>query len=138
VTTLAAYLAGFDTQATVGTTPIPSLEDYLGLTPTAAERAKLKAWYSAATEWCDNKLSSRDFTADPPDGTVIGVYEFVRYLHDYDSRAAPGASKIKTGAREEDYATESLGGMVAAGRAAWPWLEPWCEDVSLFASGGTS
>jgi hypothetical protein len=68
---------------------------------------------------------------------VLGVYEFVRVLKDYDARDNVLARKTKTGAREEEYPELGTAGRVtAAGIAAWPYIEPFCEDPTLFASGG--
>jgi hypothetical protein len=141
VTTLPEYLDRTDVTTPVGTTPIPGLRDYLGAT--AAEDAVLVAWYGAAIDWCDQKISSRDFVdsagadIDPPDATVIGVYEFVRVIRDYAARGSVGVKRVKTGAREEEYFEAGTAGRVTqAGIAAWPYLEPYVEDPTLFASGG--
>jgi hypothetical protein len=142
VATLAAYLDRSNVDAEVGTTPIPSLRDYLGAPP--PDRAMLKAWYGAAIDWCHEKLSQRDFLAAdgfandaPPDSCVIGVYEFVRVMYHGNQRDNVLARKIKTGAREEEYETPGTAGrLTAAGIAAWPFLEPYVEDPTLYASGG--
>jgi hypothetical protein len=140
VTTLAEYLDRTDVTTPVGTTPIPGLRDYLGAD--ATEDTRLVAWYGAAIDWCDQKLSSRDFVdsagadVNPPDACVIGVYEFVRVLRDYASREG-GVKKVKTGAREEEYLEPGAPGTaVVGGAVAWPYLEPYCQDPLLFASGG--
>jgi hypothetical protein len=143
VTTLAEYLdrtAALDLD--IGTTPMPGIRPYLGTA--AADDAITRAWYATAIDWCNAKLSERDFVvADgfandaPPDACVLGVYEFVRVLRDYAARDNVIARKVKTGAREEEYPEIGTAGRVtAAGIAAWPYLEPYCEDPTMFASGG--
>jgi hypothetical protein len=139
VTTLAEYLDPTDVTTAVGN--LLGLRDYLGAA--ASEDTLLTSWYSAAIGWCDQKLSSRDFVdstgadEDPPDTVVLGVYEFVRVMRDYSKRPGAGIKKTKTGAREEEFFEAGTAGRVtAAGIAAWPYLEPYCEDVTLFASGG--
>lgn len=142
MTTLATYLdrtAALD--AGIGTTPMPGLRSYLGLA--AADDPITRAWYATAIDWCHAKLSKRDFVdadgldMDPPDACVLGVYEFVRVLHDYAARADVLSRKIKIGARENEYDIPGMAGRVsAAAIAAWPYLEPYCEDPLLLASGG--
>ena len=139
MTTLAAYLTPTDVTTAVGN--LLGLRTYLGAA--AAEDTLLISWYAAAIAWCDTKLSNRDFAAAdgftgsvPPASVVLGVYEFVRVLRDYSKRGGAGIKKIKTGAREEEYGDAGLGVATLAGLAAWPYLEPYCEDVTLFASGG--
>lgn len=136
MTTLSAYLVPTiaDLSADVGTTPLPGVRPYLGAA--ASEDPILKAWYSAAIDWCDQKLSSRDFTGSPPDTCVVGVYEFVRVMRDYNARGGAGIKKTKTGAREEEYGDTGMGVTTQAGLAAWPYIEPYCADPLLFASGG--
>jgi len=142
VTTLAAYL---DRKAAlnldIGTTPMPGVRTYLGLD--AANDAITRAWYATAIDWCHTKLSERDFvdsddaSISPPDACVLAVYEFVRVLHDYASRGSVLSTETKTGARSEKYDVAGMAGrMSAATIAAWPYLDPFCEDPTLFASGG--
>lgn len=142
MTTLAAYL---DRKAAlnldIGTTPMPGVRVYLGLD--AANDAITRAWYATAIDWCNTKLSERDFVTaagvdeNPPDSCVLGVYEFVRVLHDYADRGNVLARKTKTGAREEEYPEIGTAGRLsAAAIAAWPYIEPFCEDPTLFSSGG--
>ncbi len=134
MTTLAAYLdRTADLSLDIGTTPMPGISVYLDENKTSV---KLRAWYATAIDWCHEKLSERDFTANPPDACVLGVYEFVRVLRDHDGKASTVVKKTKTGAREEEYFQDGAGGIVAAGIAAWPYLEPYVEDVTLLASGG--
>jgi hypothetical protein len=140
VTTLAAYLDRTDVAAAVGN--LLGLRPYLGAA--AGEDPHLKSWYGPAIDWCHEKISRRNFlTADgfaddkPPDAAVLGVYEYVRIMREYHARDNVLARKVKTGAREEEYDTPGMaGGMSAAAIAAWPYLEPYCEDVTLLASGG--
>ncbi len=140
MTTLAAYLNRTDVVTAVG--------NLLGLRPyleaQAAEDGHLKSWYGPAIDWCHAKLSKRDFTVadgfasgNPPDAAVLGVYEFVRIFRDAHKKSSSVAKKIKTGAREEEYEPASTAGRLSAAQiAAWPYLEPYVEDVTLLASGG--
>ncbi len=141
--TLFAYLdrtAALDVN--IGTTPMPGVRPYLGTD--AADDAITRAWYATAIDWCHAKLSELDFLAadgyvgsTPPDAVVLGVYEFVRVLRDYASRGNVLARKVKTGAREEEYPELGVAGRITqAGIAAWPYLEPYCEDVTMFGSVG--
>lgn len=144
MTTLAAFLATSysDLAADVPTNPaIPGIRPYLGTA--AADDPTTRTWWVTAVEWCNEKLSRRDFVAAdgftgdiPPHGCVLATYEFVRVLKDYSERPGSGIKKTKTGAREEEYGDNGMGATAAAGMAAWPYLEPFCEDPSLFASGG--
>jgi hypothetical protein len=145
VTTLAAFLAPSyaDLSLDVPTSPvIPGIRPYLGTA--AADDPTTLTWWVTAVEWCNEKLSRRDFVAAdgftgdiPPHGAVVATYEFVRVLNDYAARASVVARKIKTGAREEEYDTPGTADRLsAAAIAAWPYLEPFCEDPTLFASGG--
>lgn len=142
MTTLSAYLTPTfaDLSANVGTTPLPGIRVYLGAA--ASEDPILLAWYSAAVDWVSQKLSERDFVdsdgvdIQPPDACTIGVYEFVRFMRDYNARPAVGVKKVKTGAREEEYGDAGVNAMIGAGQAAWPYIEPYVEDPTLFASGG--
>lgn len=143
MTTLAEYLKPTmsDMGANVGTTPMPGIRIYLGTA--IADDPILIAWYSTAIDWCNQKLSERDFVdsagvdEQPPDACVLGVYEFVRVLRDHSERANVLARRIKTGAREEEYFEQGIAGRITqAGIAAWPYLEPYVEDPTLFASGG--
>ena len=142
MTTLAEYLTPkfTDLTATVGTTPMPGIRTYLG--SAASEDSITLAYFSAGVDWCNQKLSERDFVdsdgndIDPPDSCVLGVYEYARVLRDHASRANVLARKIKTGAREEEYEAAGTAGRVAAGIAAWPFIEPYVEDPTLFASSG--
>lgn len=120
---------------------MPGIRVYLGLD--AATDAVTRAWYATAIDWCHAKLSERDFvdsagaSVSPPDSCVLGVYEFVRVLHDYAARGNVNVIKTKTGAREEQYSEAGMAGRLsAAAIAAWPYIEPFCEDPTLFASGG--
>ena len=140
MTTLAEYLdRTADLSADIGDTPMPGISVYLAEVKTSV---KLRAWYSTAIDWCHAKLSKRDFLddddldIDPPDSCVLAVYEFARVLRDYDARPATGLKKTKTGAREEEYGDSGMGAATMAGLAAWAYLEPYCEDPSLFCSGG--
>jgi hypothetical protein len=138
VTTLAEYLDPTDVTTPVGN--LLGLRNYLGAA--ASEDTLLTSWYSAAIVWCNQKLSERDFVdsdgldEDPPDTVVMGVYEFVRVMRDYSKRPGAGIKKTKTGAREEEYGDNGMNVTMQAGAAAWPYIEPYCEDVTLFASGG--
>jgi hypothetical protein len=139
VTTLLAYLDPTDVTTAVGN--LLGLRPYLGAA--ASEDTLLTSWYAAAIGWCNEKLSRRDFVVadgfagdDPPDTVVLGVYEFVRVMRDYSKRPGSGIKKTKTGAREEEYGGDGMAVTTAAGLAAWPYLEPYCEDPTLFASGG--
>jgi hypothetical protein len=138
VTTLAEYLDPTDVTTPVGN--LLGLRNYLGAA--VSEDTLLTSWYSAAIGWCNQKLSERDFVdsdgldEDPPDTVVMGVYEFVRVMRDYSRRPGAGIKKTKTGAREEEYGDNGMGVINVAGQASWPFLEPYCEDVTLFASGG--
>ena len=141
MTTLAAYLASVDIDASpvVG---LPSCSTYVG--SAVAEATKVRVWYQSAIAWCDAKLSSRDFTAAPPVPCILAVYEYVKAMRDIYGRGA-GVSEVATGQRSETYSAGlghsgigagGLGPSAAAGAFAWPLLEPYVEDVSLFASGG--
>lgn len=131
--TLDEYLdrTAADLDADIGATPLPGIVTYLGLSGTTK---KLRAWYAAAIDWCNQKLSDRDFTA-VPDSCVLAVYEFVRVLHHYDELQNVAVKKIKTGAREEEMQPLSGSAMHQAGMAAWPYIENYCEDITMFASG---
>ncbi len=138
MTTLAAYLTP------PSKVSLTALKAYLGVT-TIVEDTRLTRWYTTAIEWCDQVLSSRDFTADPPVQVVTAVYEYVRAFRDIVNLAgiggsATGIKKVKTGAREEEYFGGNFGhsAVSAAQNAAWPHLEKWCEDPTLFASGGVA
>jgi hypothetical protein len=141
VTTLAAYLDATDVTTAVGN--LLGLRPYLGAD--ASEDSHLVGWYSVAIDWCNTKLSRRDFTTadgyagdNPPDTVVLGTYEFVRILREYASRANVLSTETKTGARSEKFDVPGMAGrMSAAAIAAWPYLEPHCEDPTLFASGGS-
>lgn len=140
MTTLAAYLDRTDVTTAVG--------NLLGLRPyldaTASEDGHLKSWYGPAIDWCHEKLSERDFVVadgfaddEPPDACVLAVYEFVRVLREYAAKASLLASEVKTGARSEKFDVPGMAGRLsAAAIAAWPYLEPYCENVFQFASGG--
>ncbi len=139
MTTLAAYLTASDVTTAVGN--LLGLRPYLGAD--ASEDTLLVSWYSAAIGWCNAKLSELDFLAAdgytgsvPPDTVVLGVYEFVRVMRDYADRPGAGIKKTKTGAREEEYGDAGMAVTMQAGAAAWMYLEPFCEDPTLFASGG--
>jgi len=100
-------------------------------------------WYASAIDWCNEAMSKRDFVDDdgadvnPPDAVVQGVYEFVRVLKDQHERPSTIVKKTKTGAREEEYEPAGTAGIIsAAAIAAWPFIEKYCTDVSLFSSGG--
>jgi hypothetical protein len=143
VSTLDAYLdrTAADLTLEIGDTKMPGVQTYVGL-PTGGV-AILRAWYATAIDWCHTKLSERDFvdsagaSISPPDACVLGVYEFVRVLKEYHERSSILARKVKTGAREEEYDIPGTAGRIsAAALAAWPYLEPYCEDVTLFATGG--
>jgi len=113
------------------------VQTYVGL-PSGGV-ALLRAWYATAIDWCHTKLSERDFGTgvNPPDACVLAVYEFVRVLKDYHELPSTLSRKTKTGAREEEREVPGTAGRIsAAAIAAWPYLEPYCEDVTLFASGG--
>lgn len=143
MTTLNAYLdrTAADLTATIGVTPMPGVQTYVGL-PSGGV-ALLRAWYATAIDWANTKLSNHDFvdsggsSVAPPDACVLAVYEFVRVLKDYHARSTTGAKKIKTGSREEEYGDNGVGATEAAGRAAWPYIEPYIPDVTLLASGGS-
>ena len=145
MTTLAAFLATSygNLASDVATSPaIPGIRVYLGTD--AADDPTTLTWWVTAIEWCHEKLSRRDFvvadgfaSGNPPHGAVVATYEFVRVLNDYAARATVAARKIKTGAREEEYDIPGMAGrMSAAAIAAWPYLEPYAEDPTMFASGG--
>ena len=137
MTTLAAYLTASDVTTAVG--DLLGLRPYLGAD--ASEDTLLTSWYSAAIGWCNAKLSELDFvddddvSANPPDTVVLGVYEFVRVMRDYAARGGAGIKKTKTGAREEEYGDAGMNVTMLAGAAAWMYLEPFCEDPTLFSSG---
>lgn len=140
MTTLPEYLdRTADLDLDIGATPMPGVAPYLGEDKTSV---KLRAWYATAIDWCNEKMSNRDFVdsagvdEDPPDAVVLGVYEFVRVMRDLAARPATGIKKTKTGAREEEYGDAGMGSTWIAGQAAWPYIEPYCEDPTLFASGG--
>lgn len=143
MTTLAEYLRPFlaDLTQPVGDTPIPGIRDWFGAAE--AEDSKLKAWWSAAIEWCNEVLSRRDFVDDdgldinPPDPCVLATYDHVRVIRDWDALESSLSKKTKTGGREEEREVPGSGGRLSQAQiAAWVWLEKYCEDVSLFASGG--
>lgn len=121
---------------------MPGIQTYLGVA--AGDVPLLRAWYGTAIDWCHEKLSRRDFVAadgftgdQPPDACVLGVYEFAKVLYHYHQRNNVNARKIKTGAREEEYEPAGTAGRIsAAALAAWPYIEPYVEDPTLFASGG--
>lgn len=138
MTTLAAYLAevGFDEEPSEN---LPSCKAYVGSGD--SEDARVKAWYAAAIQWCDQKLSSLDFvdsagvSTDPPDDCVLAVYHWVRAMRDQFKRPA-GIRKEKTGQREREFAGGA--GHVAAnvaGAEAWPLLENYI-DLDVRCSGG--
>ena len=138
MTTLAAYLAASDVTTSVGN--LLGLRYYLGAD--ASEDTLLVSWYSAAIGWCNAKLSELDFLAAdgyvgdvPPDTVVLGVYEFVRVMRDYANRGGAGIKKTKTGAREEEYGDQGMSVVMQAGAAAGMYIEPFCEDPTLFSSG---
>lgn len=140
MTTLAAYLDPTDVTASVGN--LLGLRPYLGAV--ASEDGHLVGWYDTAIGWCNESLGERDFVAadgfaddEPPGTVVLGVYEFVRVLREYAAKASLLASETKTGARTEKFDVPGAGGRLsAAAIAAWPYLEKYCEDVTLFSSGG--
>jgi hypothetical protein len=141
VTTLLAYLDRTDVTTDIGTTPVPGIATYLSVD--AADYPVLRAQYGEAIDWCNEKLSRRDFTAadgfpgdNPPDMAVLGVYAYVKATRDIEARSATGVKKVKTGAREEEYSDAGMGTYLTPGQAAWVKLEPVCEDPTLFASGG--
>ncbi len=140
MTTLAAYLDRADVVTAIGSTPVPAIATYLGVV--VGDYADLRAQYGEAIDWCNTKLSGKDFvdsagaSTDPPDAVVLGVYAYVRATRDIDSRGSTGVKKTKTGAREEEYADTGQNTYLLPGQAAWPKLEPYCADVTLFASGG--
>ncbi len=141
MTTLADHLAtiGIDDAPVTG---LPSCAVYVG--STVAERQQVEIWYRAGVDWCDAKLSSRDFTGTPPTPCFLAVFEYVKAMRDIYGRSA-GLSQVTTGSRSETYAAGlghsgigagGLGPSAAAGAFAWPLLEPYCEEVCLFSSGG--
>ena len=140
MTTLAAYLDPTDVTTPVGN--LLGLRDYLGAAST--EDTMLVGWYDVAIGWCHEALSQLDFlTADgyvdskPPATVVMGVYEFVRVLREYNAKASTLAAEVKTGARSERFDVPGMAGRLsAAAIAAWPYLEKYCEDVTMFSSGG--
>ncbi len=138
MTTLAAYLTATDVTTAVGN--LLGLRPYLGAD--ATEDTLLVSWYSAAIGWCNAKLSELDFLAAdgyagdvPPDTAVLGVYEFVRVMRDYAGRGGAGIKSTTTGARKEEYGDAGMSVTMQAGAAAWLYLEPFCEDVTMFSSG---
>ena len=141
MTTLAAYLdRTADLGLDIGTTPIPGIEPYLDV---ASTDVHLRSQYAEAIDWCNSTLSERDFVVadgfagdNPPDACVLAVYAYVKATRDLDARGATGVKKTKTGAREEEYADVGQGTYLLPAQAAWPKLEKYCEDVTLFASGG--
>jgi hypothetical protein len=140
VTTLLEYLdRTASLTATIGTTPIPGIETYLGV---ASTDVHLRAQYGEAIDWCHETLSERDFVdsagadVNPPDAVVLGVYAYVKATRDLDSRGSTGVKKTKTGAREEEYADTGQDTYLLPAQAAWQKLEKFCEDPTLFASGG--
>jgi hypothetical protein len=140
VTTLAEYLdRTADLSLNIGTTPMPGISVYIDEDKTSV---KLRAWYATAIDWCNTKLSELDFVdsagvdENPPDAVVLGVYEFVRVLRDYDARSNVLTKKTKTGAREEEFFEAGVAGRItAAGIAAWPYLEP---SLKTWKSGSGS
>lgn len=141
MTTLFTYLDRTDVTTGIGTTPIPGIATYLSVA--AADQPVLKAQYGEAIDWCHSKLSELDFLAadgyvgsTPPDAVVLGVYAYVKATRDLDARATTGIKKTKTGAREEEYSEGSMGSNLLPMQAAWPKLEPFCEDITMFSSGG--
>lgn len=140
MTTLAEYLDRTDVTTNIGSTPVPAIATYLGVA--VGDHAVLKAQYGEAIDWCDNKLSSRDFVdsdgvdENPPDAVVLGVYAYVRATRDIDARGSTGVKSTQTGARKEEYADSGQATYLLPGQSAWPKLEPYCEDPTLFSSGG--
>ncbi len=141
MTTLLAYLPriGDVLASDVGTTPIPGIQPYLGVD---AGDVHLRSQYAEAIDWCHETLSKLDFVDDddvsmnPPDAVVLAVYAYVKATRDLDARGSTGTKKTKTGAREEEYADAGQGTYLLPAQAAWPKLEKYCEDVTMFASGG--
>ncbi len=123
-------------------TDLTALKAYLGITGTG-EDTQLRQWYGTAIDWCNIKLSRRDFTAAegftgdvPPDQVVTGVYEYVGAMRDSVVRIRGGIRKSKTGARETEYFGPEAGRTNMAGLAAWPHLEPWITNALNLTSGG--
>lgn len=141
MTTVLEYLDRTDVTSTVGTTPIPGIATYLDVD--VADHPVLKAQYGEAIDWVHETMSERDFVDDdgndvnPPDAVVLGVYAYVRATRDLDARGSTGTKKTKTGAREEEYADAGQATYLLPAQAAWPKIEKFCEDVTLFASGGS-
>ncbi len=139
MTTIAEYLDPTDVTTPIGSTPIPGLRDWLGTD--ASEDVKLVAWYSAAINWVNKKLSERDFVdsggsdINPPDDVVLGVYEHVRGQKALAEAENPLAMRIQTGQRQEDYDALRTA-MELAGSKAWPYIEPYVENALLLCSGG--
>lgn len=140
MTTLLEYLdRTADLDLPIGTTPIPGIEPYLGVD---SSDVHLRAQYGEAIDWVHETMSERDFVDDdgndvnPPDAVVLGVYAYVRATRDLDARGSTGTKKTKTGAREEEYADAGQATYLLPAQAAWPKIEKFCEDVTLFASGG--
>jgi hypothetical protein len=140
VTTLLEYLdRTADLDLDIGTTPIPGIEPYLGVDPSDVH---LRAQYAEAIDWVHQALSERDFVDDdgndvnPDDAVVLGVYAYVRATRDLDARGSTGTKKTKTGAREEEYADAGQDTYLLPAQAAWPKIQKFCEDPTLFASGG--
>jgi hypothetical protein len=141
VSTIAEYLdRTADLTLDIGTTPIPGIQPYLGV---AAGDVHLRAQYAEAIDWVNETLSERDFvdsagaSANPPDAVVLGVYAYVQATRDLDSRGSTGIKKVKTGAREEEYADAGQATYLLPAQAAWPKIEKYCEDPTLFSSGGS-
>lgn len=112
-----------------------SIRDYL--VAIATDDPLIKTFYGPAIDWCDNKIDSRDFTANPPDGAVLGVYLYTRVMWDYHQRSDLSMKKKKTGGREDEYFEAGVAGRTdAAALAAWPKLEPYHLDAILGQSGG--
>ena len=133
MSTLAAYLDRTDLSA---------LKDYLGIT-TGDEDVQLRQWYGTAIDWCDKKLSRRDFLAAdgfvdnaPPDQVITAVYEFVATMRGTVAQVRNAQRKNKTGAREDEYFGQEAGRVFMAGLVAWPNLEPWVEQGLGFSSAG--
>ncbi len=141
MTTLAEYLSTVAFDAAPPDYSLPSCKTYVGSAD--SEDAIISAWYTIAIEWCDNKMSSRDFVdsdgADlpPPAGTIIGVYEYVRAMRDVTGRGGgQGVTKIKTGDREEEYGGDGMiGSGQSAGQAAWSHIEPYVPLANLSGGG---
>ncbi len=142
MSTLAEYLdRTADLDLDIGNTPIPGIEPYLGV---ASTDVHLRSQYAEAIDWCNQALSERDFVATdgfvddyPPDACVLAVYAYVKATRDISARAASGIKKTKTAAREEEYGDIGQATYLLPAQAAWPKLEKYCEDVTLFASGGS-